>query len=385
MAAMIDPVHVSACHQSMHHLVAVSPLEDDALQKIAIDQIFEAMMVHGGIKAWIIDDTGIPKKGKCSVGVARQYCGRLGKQDNCQVTVSLSIANDNISVPAAHRLYLSKSWTDDSERCKKVGIPENVNFQTKWQIALDLINKIKNTNIPQAPVLADAGYGEIIEFRDELTGDHIPYIVGIKSTTTVWPPGKKPLPPAEYNGRGRHPKLLRRDKDHQPMGVKALGMSLPKSKWKRVTWREGTKGKKRSRFAALRVRPAHDDTNRTEPRAIEWLLMEWPEREKAPTKFWLSTMPEGIPLKALVRLAMTRWRIERDYEEMKQEFGFEHYEGRGWRGFHHHITLSIVVYAFFAAERARFSPLKARTFFEITPIPKSFRPRGSSGSGSETC
>ena len=377
MAAVVDPKHVSGRHQSMHHFVANAPWADSALLQVACKQVLKPMIQHGGVTTWIVDDTGIPKKGKHSVGVARQYSGKLGKTDNCQIVVSISIANKNVSVPAAYQLYLPKSWTQDSQRSNKVGIPEDVQFQTKWEIALEQIKTIREREIPQAPVLADAGYGDITEFRDSLTEMPIPYVVGIKSGTTVWPPGKEPLGPAVYSGKGRPAKLLRRDDTHQPSSVHSLAMTMSKSKWKTITWREGTKGKKSSRFVALRVHPAHDDTKRTEPRPKEWLLIEWPEGDKSPTKYWFSTLPEGIPIKNLVRLAMTRWRVERDYEELKQEFGLEHFEGRNWRGFHHHGTLSIVAYAFFAAERARFSPLETRTFFQIPSFSKDFRPRGS--------
>lgn len=377
MAAMIEPKHVSACHQSLHHFVANSTWDDSALLQVACNHVLETMIQHGGVKSLIIDDTGVPKKGKHSVGVAKQYCGKLGKRENCQNVVTVSLANKNISFTAASRIYLPKSWAQDPQRRKKVGMPKDVRFQKKWEIALDLINELEKADLPKAPILADAGYGDATEFRDCLTGQKRPYVVGIKGGTTVWPPDKQPLPPAEYCGRGRPPKLLRRDKDHQPITVKSLAKSLPRDKWETIKWREGTKGKKSSRFTALRIRPAHGDTKRTKPRPIEWLLIEWPKKKKAPSKYWLSTLPAGTPLKELVRLAKLRWRIERDYQEMKQEFGLEDYEGRGWRGFHHHWTLSIITYAFFAAERARFSPLKPGALFQRSPVPEDFRPRGS--------
>ncbi len=377
MAGLIDPYHVSARHQSMHHFVTKAPWDDSAILKVGLQRLLQPMIQHGGINAWIVDDTGIPKKGKHSVGVARQYCGKLGKKDNCQNVVSVSIANKNVSIPAAYRLYLPTSWTQDPERCQKVGVPKDIVFQTKWQISLDQIKTMIKEKIPQAPILADAGYGNITEFRDGLSAIPVPYVVSIQGDTSVWPPGKAPLKPKEYCGKGRPAKLLRRDKEHSPTSAKSLAMSLPKSKLKTVTWREGTKGKMSSRFAALRVRPAHHDTRLTEPRPVEWLLIEWPKGASAPTKYLLSTMPEGIPLKELVRLAKMRWRIERDYEELKQEFGLEHFEGRGWVGFHHHGTLCVTAYAFFAAERARFSPLETRTFFQIPEVSEGFRSRGS--------
>jgi len=377
MAAKIDPFHVQARHQSMHHFVANATWNDTAVLSVARDYVLEPMHHHGGVLAWVVDDTGNPKKGNHSAGVARQYCGQLGKTENCQVAVSISLANEAISIPAAYQLYLPESWIKDPNRRQKTGIPKNAVFKPKWQIALDNIARLRDGGVPTAPVLADAGYGNATGFRDQLTDWHIPYVVGINPETTVWQPGTMPLLPIRIHRRGRPPIRLRRDAEHKPLDALTVAMRLDKTAWKDVTWREGTKGKMTSRFAALRIRPAHCDTQMTKPRDEEWLLIEWPRAEKKPTKFWLSTMPADIKFEEIVRTAKMRWRIERDYEELKDEFGLNHFEGRGWRGFHHHASLCIAAYAFMAAERARFSPSGVKAIFKATPLPKSFRPRGS--------
>ncbi len=335
---------------------------------------------HGGVMAWSIDDTGIPKKGTHSVGVARQYCGNLGKEDNCQVAVSLSFVNETVSVPAAYRLYLPEAWTKDIARRRQVGVPTEVSFRTKWQIALEEVDLLHAEGAPEAPVVADAGYGTCVEFREGLTDRGTPYVVGIQSTATLWPPGKGPLTPARWKGNGRPSTLLRRDPTHRPMDGLALARGLPESAWETVTWREGTKGVLSSRFARVAVRVAHRDYNRRTLRPAEWLLVEWPTGDPAPTKYWLSTLPPETSMEMLVRLAKVRWRIERDYEELKQEFGLDQFEGRGWRGFHHHATLCIAAYGFLAAERARLSPPRPLAFLSAPRLPRGFRPRGSAHS-----
>jgi len=377
MAARIDPRRVSILHQAMHHFVAKAPWDDRALLTVARGEVLARMGRHGGVQAWAIDDTGIPKKGSHSVGVARQYCGNLGKEDNCQVAVSVSLVNEMVSVPAAYGLYLPNSWAEEEHRRAKVEVPQEVRFQKKWEIAMGQIEQLREEGVPQAPVVADAGYGNATEFRERLTAMAIPYVVGIQMTTTVWPAGSGPIEAAPYRGRGRPPKLLRRTPRRRPLEVGTLALGLPPSAWRRQSWGEGTKGTLRSRFAALRVRPAHRDYRRHEPRPQEWLLIEWPSGDKAPTKYWLSTLPADTTMGELVMLAKVRWRIEVDYQELKDEFGLDHFEGRGWRGFHHHATLCIAAYAFAAAERARFSPSAALSFLRTAALPRGFRPRGA--------
>lgn len=377
MAARVDPHRTDARHQSMHHFVANAGWDDAAVLREARNQVLDVMDRHGPIEAWILDDTGIPKKGTHSVGVTRQYCGAVGKTENCQVAVSLSVSNESLSVPVAYRLYLPESWARDRERRREAGIPAHIRFQTKGEIALDQIDSLCRDELPRAPVVADAGYGVSTEFRAQLTRRGIPYLVGITPETTVWPPGEEPLPPKRRPPLGRPSVRVRRTSRHRPVAVQTLARSVPDKDWHSVSWRHGTRGKMRSRFAWLRVRPAHRDELRHTPHPVEWLLVEWPSGAAAPTKYWLSTLPEEATGGDLVRLAHMRWRIERDYEELKSEIGLDHFEGRGWRGFHHHASLCIAAYAFLAAERARLSPPAAFAFFKAPRLPKGFKPRGS--------
>lgn len=379
MAARLAPDHVQRTHQSLHHLVAEAPWSDEAVLKSVRAQVLTAMKQDGPVAAWIVDDTGLPKKGRHSVGVARQYCGQVGKQDNCQVAVSLSVASQYASLPVAWRLYLPESWAKDRERCRIAGVPSGIEFQTKPAIALAQIRQAVEQEIPTAPVLADSAYGNDTQFREGLTDLHLLYAVGVHENMTVWQPGETPQPKQRRQGRGRPPKRLHRDAEHRPLPVKELAQGLPEKAWKTVTWREGTRQKLKSRFAAVRVRPAHRDHLRSEPYPEEWLLIEWPTGEAEPTKYWLSTLPSQIRLAALVRMAKHRWIIERDYEELKQELGLGHYEGRGWRGFHHHATLCIAAYGFLVIERTRFSPSARAGRLELRAarIPADFQPRGS--------
>ena len=379
MAARVQPARVQAAHQSMHHFVAKSDWSNDAVLAAVRARVLPIITQRGPIRALIIDDTGIPKKGKHSVGVARQYCGQLGKQDNCQVAVSLSAANDHASLPIAYRLYLPHEWCDDPARRSQAGIPDDIAFQTKPQIALDQLRGAVATRIDAAVVLADAGYGNDTDFRDGITEIGLPYSVGIQSTTTLWPPGTAPLPPKQWSGRGRRTSAIRRDAEHQPVSAKQLALDLPKDAWRRVTWREGTSTRLASRFAAVRVRPAHRDYKRSTPRPEEWCLIEWPLGEAQPTKYFMSTLPATISRRALVNATKLRWRIERDYQDLKQELGLGHYEGRGWRGFHHHATLCIAAYGFLVSEMGAIPPSGPcnAVLIEEPLLSRGYRPRGS--------
>ena len=268
--------------------------------------VLPAMQKHGPVVASIVDDTGFPKKGRHSVGVARQYCGQAGKQDNCQVAVSLSVATWSSSLPIAYRLYLPKEWAEDAERRDKTEVPEEVEFKTKPEIALDQIRAAAAANVPLGVVLADAAYGVNTGFREELTKLGLQYAVGVQSSTTVWAPGEQPLPAKPRGPMGRPPRLLQRTADHQPVSVKQLAMNLPASAFRDITWREGVDRKLQSRFAAVRVRPAHRDDERAEPHAEEWLLIEWPRGEAEQSKYWISTLHPNIRLKALIKMAKHR-------------------------------------------------------------------------------
>ena len=379
MAARLAPESIQPMRQSLHHLVAKAPWSDAILLQEVCNYVLPTMRKQGAVVAWIVDDTGFPKKGKHSVGVTRQYCGEVGKQENCRVAVSLSVATWSSSLPVDYRLYLPKEWAEDAERREKTEIPAEVAFQTKPEIALDQIRAAVAADLDRGVVLADAAYGMNTDFRDELGKLKLQYVVGVQSSMTVWAPGTQPLPAKPRGKMGRPPRLLQRSSDHQPVSVKQLAMSLPNTAFQNITWREGTDRKLQSRFAAVRVRPAHRDNERAEPRAEEWLLIEWPRGEKEPAKYWISTLSPSTKLKALAKIAKHRWIIERDYEELKQELGLGHFEGRNWRGFHHHATLCIAAYGFLVAERNRFSP-SARAGHLGFAAPRSapdFRPRGS--------
>jgi len=357
LAAVTAPARVSAKHQSLLHFVGQAPWSDEALLASVCDLVVPRMLERGGpITAWIIDDTGFPKKGRHSVGVARQYCGQLGKQDNCQVAVSLSIANEKASLPIAWRLYLPEMWAQDPDLRRRAKIPDGVGFQTKPQIALEQIRSAVATGTPAGVILADAGYGADGAFRSGLSQLSLDYVVGVQPTLSVWRPGEAPLPPKAWSGTGRPPSLMRRSPGHKPLSAKALAQELPAAAWHSITWREGSNVDLASRFAAVRVRPASRDYNLTSPRAEEWLLVEWPDDDAEPLKYWLSTLPADAPLRDLVATAKLRWRIERDYRELKQELGLGHYEGRGWRGFHHHASLCIAAYGFLISEREALPP-----------------------------
>jgi SRSO17 transposase len=384
MAARLEPGNVRQTHQSLHHIVAEAAWSDTDLLREVRREVLPAMTRHHALAGWIVDDTGFPKKGTHSVGVTRQYCGQLGKQENCRVAVSVSLATEQASLPVTWDLYLPEVWAEDQERRKKTGVPEEVQFQTKPEIARQQIRWLVEENVPRAPVLADAAYGNDHKFRAELEELQLLYLVGVQSSTTVWPPDKVPLPPAPRKPTGRPPKLLRRDEQHQPLTVKELALCLSSSDLRSVNWRAGTRGDLRSRFAALRIRAAHRDTWRSEPHPEQWLLLEWPRTEKEPTKYWLSNLPPATSLRKLVATAKLRWRIEQDYEELKQELGLGHFEGRNWRGFHHHASLCIAAYGFLVAERCLFfpadEPRAGQIQLRLPRMPRTLKPRGSSSS-----
>ena len=379
MAARMDPLHASARHQALHHFVAKAQWSDAQVLRRVCQWVMPHMdFSRGGW--WIIDDTGFPKKGVHSVGVARQYCGLLGKQDNCQVAVSVSLACDQGSIPVAWQLYLPQDWAQDAERRKRTGVPESVRFATKTQIALQQLRTLLSEGAPRHCVLADAGYGVDTAFRQALSDMGLHYAVGVSSALVVWPPGVEPLPPQTYSGKGRPPVMPRRTAQLQPISVKALALSLPAQAFQTISWREGTNAPLTGRFAAVRVRHAGGNAGKARLRPQEWLLIEWPVEQAEPVKYILSTLPESTPLNDLVGCAYQRWRIERDYQDLKQDFGLGHYEGRGWRGFHHHASLSIAAYAFLMSERliAEKPVGDKKNFIErqVPAVPQDYIPRG---------
>jgi len=299
----------------------------------------------------VVDDSGLPKQGHASVGVARQYCGALGKRANCQVGVSVNLATETVGCAVNWRLFLPEQWDSDTERRARCGVPDDVRHLPKWQLALDAIDELGEWGIDlnERPVLADAGYGEITAFRSGLEDRELSYIVEVKRSTTAHAADIEPVTEA-YGGRGRPPV------PHYPphSTLEKLAAALPPRAWKRCTWRNGSKGKLRSRFAAIPVRPANRSIERdpeTGELPVRLLLVQWPDDAEAPTKYWLSNLPAETNLTELARIAKARWRIEQDYRELKDALGLDHFEGRSWNGWHHHVTLVSAAHAFLTLER----------------------------------
>ena len=386
LAAVTAPERTAAQHQSLLHLVAQAPWSDQAVLARVRERVLPSITSEEPIQAWIVDDTGFPKKGSHSVGVARQYCGQLGKQDNCQVAVSLSVATHQGSLPVAYRLYLPKDWADDPVRRAIAGVPDDVRFQTKPEIALRQLRQAQADGVAPAPVLMDPAYGNDSKLRAGISGLGLPYVAGILPTTMVWRPGDAPLPPAPRSGRGRPATRLRRNETHRPASAKTLALELAADAWQTITWRNGSNTPLTSRFARWRVRPARDDGKRSQPAAEEWLLIEWPEGDAEPDHYWLSTLTADISLERIVAQAKLRWRIERDYLELKQEVGLGHYEGRGWRGFHHHATLCIAAYGFLISEKETIppsGPARHRRRSQ-SALPAGYRPSGAAAAVATT-
>ena len=355
IAAATAPERVGAQHQALLHFVAEGAWSDEVVLAKVREMVLPKIERHGAIEAWIIDDTSFPKHGAHSVGVTHQYCGQLGKQENCQVVVSLSLANHYASLPVAYRLYLPKGWAEDRKRRRKAGVPDEIDFQTKPKIALDQLAWACAAGLPRGVVLMDQAYGTDAALRRGARELGLDYSAAVPARTLV------------EAGKG----------DQGKMTAQTLALGLPKRAWQTITWREGSAEPLRSRFARVRVRARGEGCTPNEPE--EWLLIEWPKRETAPTKYWLSTLPMNIAFDALVDITMMRWRIERDYQELKQEVGLGHFEGRGWRGFHHHATMCIAAYGFLISERGAIPPSEGRgeILLPQPALPAGYRPRGA--------
>jgi SRSO17 transposase len=372
MAAKTAPARTAAQHQCLLHFVGVSPWSDREVLAKVRELVLPAMQKSGPIEVWIIDDTSFPKQGKHSVGVHHQYCGQLGKQANCQVAVSLSVANHSASLPVAFQLYLPKTWAEDMARRDNAGVPLDVRFQTKPEIALEQVRWACAAGLPRGVALMDVAYGNDSRLRTGMTALDLSYVAAIQPNTLMWPSDAGPKrrgKPMNNTGRRDQPDLI---------SAKEVALSLPKRAWRTIRWREGSADWLSSRFARVRVGVGH---NLLMPEFLvqEWLLVEWPKGAAEPTKYWLSTVSDRIDFRRLVDLAKLRWRIERDYQELKQEVGLDHYEGRGWRGFHHHATLCIAAYGFLVAERAMIPPSEPRStaLLQTPAVSQGYRPRGS--------
>ena len=305
-------------------------------------------------EAWIVDETGFPKFGRHSVGVARQYCGALGKVANCQVGVSINAATDEASCPIDWRLFLPEEWGEDERRRARARVPEELGHEPKWKLALEMIDELRSWGLEPPVVLGDAGFGDITEFRQGLEERELCYVLQLKGSASAYPEDAEPERPG-YRGRGRPPAARYR---LRPSSLRELALAAGKQAAVGIGWREGSRGRMHSRFLALRVRPANIKLRRAARAADEqlnvcWLLCEWPSDKDEPVKYWLSNLSEDTEPRELVRLAKLRWRIEHDYRELKDALGLDHFEGRSYPGWHHHTTLVSVAHAFLTLERRR--------------------------------
>lgn len=349
MAARIPGADVQALRQ----FVGQSPWEVEQVQCRLAHKIVDLL---SQAQVWIIDETAFPKAGQHSVGVARQYCGTLGKVANCQVAVSLHWSSEEASCPILWRLYLPKEWLEDAERAEEVKLPPGTVYRSKTALAREVIDQALVWGLPRLPVVADSAYGNDFDFRQALRERHLPYAVQVEPSTVVWttdPNLPGPTPKKKKKGRPRrYPPL---EALPRPESLEKVAPQLPASAWRSVTWRQGSRGVQRSRFALRPVWAAHGWREQAHPlRVREWLLVEWPKEEKQPTKYWLLELGAQLPgWRHAVRVAKARWRIEQDYRELKEELGLDHYEGRQWLGWHHHVCLVSMAYAFLRSEQAR--------------------------------
>jgi SRSO17 transposase len=342
--------------QRLQQFVSQSPWDEAAVRK----RLAVRMSAEIAPEAWIVDDTGFPKFGDKSVGVAHQYCGALGKIANCQVGVSVNAATDEASCPLDWRLFIPSEWDEDTERRAKSHVPEEIRHVPKWRLALEMIDELRGWGLEGKPVLADGAYGDVTEFRSGLEERELGYVLQVKGKTSAYAEGARPERPT-YTGNGRPPKARYREK---PSSLRELALEAGPSSAVEVGWREGVRGELRSRFLALRVRPANVGLRNRASREgaelpLRWALCEWPEGADEPVKYWLSNLPAEVSLVELVHLAKLRWRIEHDYRELKDALGLDHFEGRTYRGWNHHVTLVSVAHAFLTLERRRRPPARA--------------------------
>ncbi len=342
--------------QNLQQFVNQSPWDPVPVRR----RIAERMVPLIGPDAWAVDDVSFPKDGRMSVAVAHQYCGALGKQANCQVAVSVHAVTDAASCPLQWRLFLPKEWDADTQRRRVTGVPDEIGHREKWRLVLDVLDELAAWGLVPPVVVADAGYGQNADFRHALAERDIPWVVGVRGDLTVQPHDAAPAAPP-WSGNGRKPQRRYRQ---PPAAVAELAADAGPEAFSEVTWREGSRGPMTSRFLAVRVRPAGVRSRRLAQAATVaeggqwdgvlpdvWLLVEWPDGDSKPTRFWLSDLPDDTPIAELVRLAKIRWRIEHDYRELKHGLGLDHFEGRSWNGWHHHATLVTAAHAFLTEQR----------------------------------
>jgi SRSO17 transposase len=353
--------------QALRQFLSQSPWEVAEIQRRLALKVADTLSEP---ELWILDETSFPKAGDHSVGVARQYCGALGKIANCQVAVSLHWSSAETSCPLSWRLYLPEEWLTNRLRAAEVKLPAELKYQTKTALALELIDQALEWQLPKLPVVADSAYGNSFEFREGLRHRQLEYIVSVEPTTMVWTTEpNQPLPPK--------PKAIGRPRRYPALtdlpaaqSLLAVAKALPASSWQTIIWRQGTKGPMRSRFAKVLVWAAHGWRKQLHPeRVAEGLLIEWPQEAPEPTDYWLGALGlQTVGLRRLVRTAKGRWRIEQDYRELKQELGLDHFEGRHWLGWYHHVTLVSMAFAFLRLEQAR---VKKNSWYDFADGPEA--------------
>jgi SRSO17 transposase len=337
-----------ARYESVQQFLADSPWEPEALIRACAERVGPRI----GVVAWVVDDTGVVKDGKHSPGVKRQYSGTLGKIGNCQISVSVHAVGGRGTVPLGWQLYLPEEWCDDLPRRRKAKIPDEVVFQTKPELAAGVCERAAGWAVPRAPILADGAYGDDAGFRGVLLEAGLEYVVAVRAQTSVYGPETSFAVPARNGSVGR-PRIVARP-DRRPESVRTLAQRLPASAWVRLPCRTTPAGADvESRFAFVRVVATNPVRNRHQQPRQEWLIIEWPDTAEAPSDYWLSNLPEHEPAERLARLARLRWTIELDYRQLKGELGLDHYEGRSYRGFHHHAALVTCAHAFLTEERLR--------------------------------
>jgi len=343
-----NPEHAGAGHQRIHHFISNTSWNDHEVRLAAARYAIAAMEERESVMAWIIDDTGFLKQGKHSAGVQRQYTGSAGKTANCQVAVSLSVTTPTQHLPIDFALFLPESWTEDAERREKARIPADTVFKTKHDLALGMIEQAALDKIPGTIVLADSFYGHSRPFREAVSLLGFDYGMAIYASDTMW----------TLDRRGH--------RRGDPRTAKEIALALGSKAFRRCTWREGTRRKLASRFALRRVKvPCEPELKPVE----EWLLIEWPIGEDEPTGYFLTTLPRRMSKKQIVRLLKERYRTEQVYEELKGELGLDHFEGRSFPGWHHHVSAVLCAYAFLVAERARAFPPSAGGTDEARALP----------------
>lgn len=334
-AAAATPQEAARLHDHLLHFVGQSEWDDETVRRFASGYALDEMTRREAVRAWIIDDTGFLKQGKHSPGVQRQYTGSAGKTANCQIGVSLTVATDSEHLPIDMQLYLPESWAADRARCAKAKVPDDVVYRPKWKIALRMIDAAKRAGVPVGVALADAAYGNVSAFRSGLRLLGFEYAVGVNATTVVTPCS---------NGLGL---------PTTPIALSKLAKLLPRRAYRNTTWRQGSRRAMLSRFAMLRVEVRDEEA--------QWLLIEWPENEAEPSHFTLGWFANAVSRKKLIRITKDRWRTERVYQDLKGELGLDHYEGRSYRGWHHHVTVVLCCFAFITNERLRhFPPSRGR-------------------------